>query len=229
MGADRNRSWPKIVAVVVLAVFVVLSFVGRLSGTDDESSAALPSTTTTRTPKAVTTSGPASDKAPTKPTPIPPTGSPGEAATEWVETVGGLVYEKSGDARAKLTALSSSESAIDAELDDLEQRQENVAEADDEALIWSQFAPLGLKATTSAGRATVDVWGVWVQSADPVVQPVSAWIIWSVDLEKQGGGWSVVGSDRSEGPAFGLSLDIVPAGGSDLPADLGGFEPVGVR
>ena len=47
--------------------------------------------------------------------------------------------------------------------------------------------------------------------------------------QKQGGGWSVVGSDRSEGPAFGLSLDTVPAGGSDLPADLGGFEPVGVR
>jgi cell division protein FtsB len=229
MGADRNRSWPKVVAVVVLVVFVVLAIVGRLSGADDEASAALPSTTTTRTPKAVTTSGPASDKTPTRPTTTPLGGSPGEAATEWAETVGGLVYVKSGDARAKLTALSSSESAIDAELDDLEQRQENVAEADDEALIWSQFAPLGLKATTSDGRATVDVWGVWVQSADPVVQPVSAWIIWSVDLEKQGDGWSVVGSDRSEGPAFGLSLDTVPAGGSELPADLGGFEPVGVR
>ena len=213
----------------MLVVFVVLAVVGRLTGNNDESPAALPSTTTTRTPKAVTTSGPASGKAPTKLTPAAMDGTPGEAATEWAETVGGLVYEKSGDARGKLTALSSSESAIDAELDDLEQRQENVAEADDEALIWSQFAPLGLKATTSAGRATVDVWGVWVQSADPVVQPVSAWIIWSVDLEKQGDGWSVVGSDRSEGPAFGLSLDTVPAGGSDLPADLGGFEPVGVR
>ncbi len=228
MGADRNRSWPKIVAVVVLVVFVVLAVVGRLTGNDDAPPEAQPSSTT-RAARVVSTSGPASDKTPTKPTPTGLDGRPGEAATEWVETVGGLVYEKSGDARAKLTALSSSESAIDAELDDLEQRQENVAGADDEALIWSQFAPLGLKATTSAGRATVDVWGVWVQSADPVVQPVSAWIIWSVDLEKQGGGWSVVGSDRSEGPAFGLSLDTVPAGGSDLPADLGGFEPVGVR
>lgn len=228
MGADRNRSWPKIVAVVVLVVFVVLAVVGRLSGTDDAPPDAQPSSTT-RAARVVSTSGPASDKAPTKPTPTSPTGSPGEVATEWAETVGGLVYEKSGDARATLTALSSSESAIDAELDDLEQRQENVVEADDEALIWSQFAPLGLKATTSDGRATVDVWGVWVQSADPVVQPVSAWIIWSVDLEKQGDGWSVVGSDRSEGPAFGLSLDTIPAGGSDLPADLGGFEPVGVR
>ena len=226
MGADRNRSWSKIVAAVVLVVFVVLAVVGRLTGNNDESPAALPSTTTTGSPKVVSTSGPAGDKTPT---PAALAGTPGEAATEWAETVGGLVYEKSGDARAKLTALSSSESAIDAELDDLEQRQENVAEADDEALIWSQFAPLGLKATTSDGRATVDVWGVWVQAADPVVQPVSAWIIWSVDLEKQGDGWSVVGSDRSEGPAFGLSLDTVPAGGSDLPADLGGFEPVGVR
>ncbi|MGB3673146.1 MAG: hypothetical protein WA988_01750, partial [Candidatus Nanopelagicales bacterium] len=127
MGADRNRSWPKIIAVGVLALFVVLALVGRLSGGDGEVPASQPTTTTTRTARAVSTSGPVSEKAQTKPT--EPSGSAGDAATEWVETVGGLVYEKSGDARAKLTALSSSESAIDAELEDLEQRQENVAEA----------------------------------------------------------------------------------------------------
>jgi len=142
--------------------------------------------------------------------------------------VSGLVYEKAADARAQMMVLSSSETAIDIELDALKQRQKNVAEADDDALIWSQFAPLGLKETTGQGRTTVDVWGVWVQSADPVVEPVSAWIIWSVDLERDGTGWTVVGSDRQEGPAFGLSLDTVPAG-VDLASDLGGFEPVGVR
>ena len=146
----------------------------------------------------------------------------------WTETVSGLVYEKAADARAQMMVLSESEAAIDNELDALKQRQKNVAEADDDALIWSQFAPLGLKETTGQGRTTVDVWGVWVQSADPVVEPVSAWIIWSVDLERDGTGWTVVGSDRQEGPAFGLSLDTVPAG-ADLASDLGGFEPVGVR
>jgi hypothetical protein len=39
MGADRNRSWPKIVAVVVLVVFVVLAVVGRLTGNNDEAPA----------------------------------------------------------------------------------------------------------------------------------------------------------------------------------------------
>jgi hypothetical protein len=127
-----------------------------------------------------------------------------------------------------MMVLSSSETAINSELDALKQRQKNVAEADDEALIWSQFAPLGVKETTGQDRTTVDVWGVWVQSADPVVEPVSVWIIWSVDLEKDGAGWAVIGSGRQEGPAFGLSLDTVPAG-ADLASDLGGFEPVGVR
>ena len=221
MGADRNRSWPKIVAVVVLVVFVVLAVVGRLTGNNDESPAALPSTTTTRTPKAVTTSGPASDKAPTRPTPIPPTGSPGEAATEWAETVGGLVYEKSGDARAKLTALSSSESAIDAELDDLEQRQENVAEADDEALIWSQFAPLGLKATTTDGLLS-DLTGAkarhsacrWTRSqlAGPTCQRTLAvsnrWVCDERPVPKDGPFrrcWSGGGRIRADGRPAGRS------------------------
>ena len=46
MGADRNRSWPKIVAVVVLVVFVVLAVVGRLTGNNDVPPEAQPSSTT---------------------------------------------------------------------------------------------------------------------------------------------------------------------------------------
>jgi hypothetical protein len=89
-------------------------------------------------------------------------GTPGSAsavATEWTETVARLVYEASGDARADLTVLSSSEVVVAEELEDLKLRQENVLDADDEALIWSQFAPLGVKETGSDDRVTVEVWG----------------------------------------------------------------------
>lgn len=234
MGADERRKWPWVAAAVVAVVFVGLAVGGRLIGDPSAPPAVRPTSTTSEprstspsTPPSSTTKGKGKPKG-AKPADAPAPGSAAEAATTWTETVSGLVYEKAADARAQMMVLSESEAAIDNELDALKQRQKNVAEADDDALIWSQFAPLGLKETTGQGRTTVDVWGVWVQSADPVVEPVSAWIIWSVDLERDGTGWTVVGSDRQEGPAFGLSLDTVPAG-ADLASDLGGFEPVGVR
>jgi hypothetical protein len=233
MGADEKRKWPWVVAAVVAVVFVGLAVGGRLIGDTSTPPETSPTSTTDRSrgTSPVTTSSPGKrdgKSAASKPANATTSGSAAEAATTWTETVSGLVYETAGDARAQMMVLSSSETAIDSELDALKQRQKNVAEADDEALIWSQFAPLGVKETTGQDRTTVDVWGVWVQSADPVVEPVSVWVIWSVDLEKDGTGWTVIGSDRQEGPAFGLSLDTVPAG-ADLASDLGGFEPVGVR
>lgn len=76
-------------------------------------------------------------------------------------------------------------------------------------------------------EARVAIWHVGVLARSDIAPPQAGWMISTVDLQWERGGWKVVGEIAVPGPAPILNDSVAPATADQLVTDLDGFTDFG--
>ncbi len=83
--------------------------------------------------------------------------------------------------------------------------------------------PIAYRITAyDAGRATVDIWGLWLVGEQGLLTPTETWSTRTVVLEWTGRDWKLTDSSTSPGPTPQVGQQATRT--SELPAQLTDFE-----